>query len=113
MQSATNPSLASDMLIAVPKKGRVYNKVVKILESTGLEYSRSARLDFAKCTRFPNTTILFLPCKDIPQYLDRGNVDIGITGQDMIAESQADLNVELELGFGGCRLCILGPKGEE
>jgi len=105
-------SLDGDVLFAVPKKGRIYNKVVKMLEETGLEYARSPRLDFAKCKTFPNTTILFLPCSDIPQYLDRGNVDIGITGEDMIAESNADVQLELELGFGKCRLCVLGPKGK-
>ena len=105
-------SLNGDVLFAVPKKGRVYETIVEILKETGLEYSRSPRLDFAKCKTFPNTTILFLPCKDIPQYLDRGNVDIGITGEDMIAESNADIAKELELGFGKCRLCVLGPKGK-
>ena len=105
-------SLNGDMLFAVPKKGRVFQTVVKILGETGLEYTRSPRLDFAKCKTFPNTTILFLPCKDIPKYLDRGNVDIGITGEDMIAESRADLNLEFKLGFGNCRLCVLGPKGK-
>jgi ATP phosphoribosyltransferase len=105
-------ALGGDVLIAVPKKGRVYDSVVAMLKDTGLEYNRSPRLDFAKCKTFPNTTILFLPCSDIPQYLDRGNVDIGITGQDMIAESNASVKTELALGFGQCSLCVLGPAGK-
>ena len=100
-------SLGTDVLFAVPKKGRVYETIVKILKETGLEYRRSPRLDFAKCKTFPDVTILFVPCKDIPQYLDRGNVDLGITGEDMIAECGADVDVGLQLGFGNCKLCVL------
>jgi ATP phosphoribosyltransferase len=38
-----------------------------------------------------------------------GNVDIGITGQDVVAESNASVHVLLNLGFGKCQLCIQTP----
>jgi hypothetical protein len=33
--------------LAIPKKGRLYDKCSKVLEGAGLEYRREARLDVA------------------------------------------------------------------
>ena len=47
---------------------------------------------------------------DIPPTL--GDVDMGITGEDVIAEAGVSVNVLLALGFGKCKLCVLAPKGK-
>lgn len=39
-------------------------------------------------------------------------MDLGITGEDMIAESGATVNVLMKLGFGKCRLSVQAPKGQ-
>jgi len=39
-----------------------------------------------------------------------GNVDLGLTGQDMIAESEAKVDELLETGFGVCQLAVQAPK---
>ena len=41
---------------------------------------------------------------DIPEYVQDGVVDCGITGQDLVAERGARVEELLELGFGSCRL---------
>jgi len=55
---------------------------------------------------------VFLPAADIPRFVGEGNVDMGITGQDMVAE--ADMNglvtEVLELGFGKCKLQVQVPE---
>tara|TARA_B110000208_G_scaffold151353_1_gene182842 strand:+ start:400 stop:600 length:201 start_codon:yes stop_codon:yes gene_type:complete len=43
------------------------------------------RLDIALCDTVP-IKFVFLPAHDIPQYVAAGEVDLGITGQDMVAE---------------------------
>ena len=35
----------------------------------------------------------FLPAADIAAYVGEGNVDMGITGEDIVAESEMDVNV--------------------
>ena len=80
-------------LFAIPKKGRLFEKCNKLLEGAGLEYVRPNRLDVATCKDLP-ITIVFLPAADIAKYVAKGNVDIGITGQDVVAES----DVEVEEG---------------
>lgn len=54
---------------------------------------------------------VFLPAADIPRFVGEGNVDFGITGQDMVAEADvASLITEvLPLGFGKCKLQVQVP----
>ncbi|EGG11595.1 uncharacterized protein MELLADRAFT_70844 [Melampsora larici-populina 98AG31] len=55
--------------------------------------------------------LVFLPAADIPRFVGEGNVDLAITGQDMVAE--ADVNDLIEeicpLGFGKCKLQVQVP----
>lgn len=55
---------------------------------------------------------VFLPASDIPRFVGEGNVALGITGQDMIAEANVEHLVTevLPLGFGKCRLQIQTPE---
>ncbi|MGK0289068.1 MAG: ATP phosphoribosyltransferase [bacterium] len=96
------------MLFAVPKKGRLYEESVKLLKKTDFQYKRKARLDIALCKNF-EIGFLFLPAKDIPIFVGEGKVDVGITGQDVIAEAGVDVEELLPLGFGKCRLCVQAP----
>jgi ATP phosphoribosyltransferase len=41
---------------------------------------------------------------DIPEYVQDGVVDCGITGADLVSERSADVSELLKLGFGGCAL---------
>eukprot|EP00043_Microstomoeca_roanoka_P017040 m.176587 g.176587 ORF g.176587 m.176587 type:complete len:327 (-) comp16562_c4_seq1:172-1152(-) len=108
--SPSQQDSTNNILLAVPKKGRLYERVNKILEGAGLEHIRAHRLDIAPCVREP-VTIVFLPAADIATYVAEGNVDMGITGEDIIAESQANVEVLMKLGLGKCRLCFQAPAG--
>lgn len=77
-------------LLAVPKKGRIYEKCLEIVLGAGLEHHRPNRLDVAHCTNI-NVTIVFLPASDIASYVAEGNVDVGITGLDCVEESGSDV----------------------
>lgn len=97
-------------LFAVPKKGRLYERCMKILEGAGLDYRRPERVDIAQCTDLP-VTLVFLPAHDIASYVREGNVDMGITGWDVVKETaeEAELEVVMKLGFGKCKLCLQAP----
>ena len=65
----------------------------------------------ARSTNHP-IALVFLPASDIATFVARGRVDLGITGQDIIAESEgaaANITEEMQLGFGNCRLCVQAP----
>lgn len=99
------------LIFGVPKKGRLYEKVAKILEGSGIEYQRRERLDVAECNNLP-MTLVFLPAADIAMYVGEGNVDIGITGEDVVAESEVDVTTLMKLGFGKCNLSVQAPQAD-
>jgi ATP phosphoribosyltransferase len=84
---------------------------LEFLKGAGLDFVRAPRLDIAHCTRLP-ITIVFLPAADIAQYVGEGNVDLGITGKDIIGESEVKIKELMTLGFGQCRLALLAPKSD-
>jgi ATP phosphoribosyltransferase len=47
---------------------------------------------------------------DIPEYVQDGVVDCGITGQDLVRERGAEVEELLKLGFGSCRLDVAVPE---
>lgn len=98
------------MIMAVPKKGRMFDQCDKVLKGAGLKYTRAPRLDIAYVKDFPvPLKIVFLPAKDIAQFVGLGNVDLGLTGQDMVAEAEVEVNELLKTGFGKCKLCVQAP----
>jgi len=76
-----------------------------VLKGAGIDYRREERLDVALAKDMP-LTIIFLPAADIAKYVGEGNIDIGITGIDVVEESQVKVEKVLELGFGKCKLCV-------
>lgn len=105
------------VLFAVPKKGRIHEDVMKILKGSGFDAKRPDRLDVAMCKDLP-IKLVFLPAADIPSYVMEGNVDIGISGSDMLEEAMieagyldddAPVEVVLKLGIGKCKLCLQAP----
>ena len=99
------------LLMGIPKKGRLYERITVMLKGAGIEYSRQERLDIAECKNLP-LTVVFLPAADIAKYVGEGEVDIGITGEDIVAESDVNVDVLVKLGLGKCRLSLQGPKGK-
>jgi len=105
---ATNSSPPGNCKFAIPKKGRLHEKVASMLKASGIDFRREPRLDVALCNDLP-ITIVFLPASDIAKYVGEGNVDIGITGWDVVQESMVQVDRILDLGFGKCKLCVQTP----
>lgn len=95
-------------ILAIPKKGRLNEKCIKLLQGAGLEYTRPDRVDVAVCDNLP-IVLVFLPASDIAKFVGEGNVDLGITGLDHVMEADVDVNVLVELGFGKCSLSVQAP----
>ena len=54
--------------------------------------------------------VLLVRAADIPEYVQDGVVDCGITGADLVAERGARVTELLRLGFGGCSLEAAVPE---
>ena len=56
---------------------------------------------------------LYLRDDDIPQVVANGTAQLGIVGLNEVAERGFDVEVVTKLGFGGCRISLAVPKGDE
>jgi len=104
-------TLDGRLLFAIPKKGRLYEKCLSILAGADIQFRKHARLDVCLVQNHP-IALVFLPASDIPSFVGKGNVDLGITGHDVILESRMQEHVveELRLGFGKCALQVQVPE---
>lgn len=96
----------TEILLAVPNKGRLYEPTMKLLEDAGFgSIDRGERQLFAK-TRDPSITLVFARAQDIPKLVERGAMDLGITGLDLVIESGSKLIELLDLGYGKAKLVV-------
>ncbi|KAJ7624320.1 ATP phosphoribosyltransferase [Mycena polygramma] len=104
-------SLDGRLLFAIPKKGRLHEKCLSVLAGADIQFRRRHRLDVALALNHP-VALVFLPASDIPSFVGKGNVDLGITGHDVILEAQMQQHVTevLRLGFGKCALQVQVPE---
>jgi len=104
-------SLDGRLLFAIPKKGRLYEKCLSLLSGADIQFRRHNRLDVCVSLNH-DLALVFLPASDIPSFVGKGNVDLGITGHDVIVEAnmQAFVTEVLRLGFGKCSLQVQVPE---
>ncbi|KAJ6527094.1 ATP phosphoribosyltransferase [Mycena capillaripes] len=104
-------SLDGRLLFAIPKKGRLHEKCLSILAGADIQFRRHHRLDVCLALNHP-IALVFLPASDIPSFVGKGNVDLGITGHDVILEAKMQEHVTeiLRLGFGKCALQVQVPE---
>lgn len=95
--------------IAIPNKGRLHDPTVSIFSDAGLPISGASRNLFAKTTD-PEISILFARAADIPEYVQDGAADMGITGVDLITECGAEVEILLDLKFGKATLVLAVPE---
>jgi hypothetical protein len=65
-------NLEGRCVLAIPKKGRLHEKIIPLLEKMDIQFVRQHRLDIALSTNHANLAILFLPAADIPLYTSLG-----------------------------------------
>ncbi|KAJ7258799.1 ATP phosphoribosyltransferase [Mycena haematopus] len=104
-------SLDGRLLFAIPKKGRLHEKCLSILAGSDIIFRRHHRLDVCLVLNHP-IALVFLPASDIPSFVGKGDVDLGITGHDVILEAKMQDHITeiLRLGFGKCALQVQVPE---
>jgi ATP phosphoribosyltransferase len=96
--------------IAVPNKGALSESAAEILSEAGYR-RRSDPKDLTVIDRANGVEFFFLRPKDIAIYVGSGQLDFGITGRDLAAESGAPVRERLALGFGSSSFRYAAPVG--
>lgn len=103
--------METKLKIALQKSGRLYDDSVKILKECGIELQNGMNKLLNEAINFP-MQILFLRDDDIPQYVEDGVADIGIVGENVVYETNKNVEIVEKLGFGKCRLSVAVPRNE-
>ncbi|WP_448519774.1 ATP phosphoribosyltransferase [Rhodoflexus sp.] len=102
---------SAKLRIAIQKSGRLSEDSLQLIKECGISFKNGIGALKAEATNFP-MEFLLLRDDDIPGYVADGVADIGIVGENVLAEKQRDVAVVHKLGFSKCRLSIAIPKSE-
>ena len=95
--------------IAVQKSGRLSDDSINLLKRGGIKFNNGLGKLKSEAENFP-VEIYFLRDDDIPQYVADGVADVGIVGENVLAEARQTVDSIEKLGFGKCRLSLAVPK---
>ena len=96
--------------IAVPSKGRISDPSIELLERAGLGLIDKNNRKLISKTFNENIEVMFARASDIPEFVNDGVADMGITGVDLIKENEADVCELLDLRFGKTKLVLAAPE---
>ena len=102
--------------IGLPSKGRLKDKSISFFNFKGLKIlqNEKERNYFGTIKNKTNIKVIFLHAKEIIQRLGDGTLDIGVSGLDLLKESdknlQGKINVQKRLDFGYANLVIAVPE---
>lgn len=111
---AANESQQRKIRLALASKGRMEAETLAFLDDSGLYVTKlNPRQYIATMPAIPELEIWFQRSADIVRKVRYGDVDLGISGLDSVAEYGGNdaevLILHPSLGFGGCQLVLAVP----
>jgi ATP phosphoribosyltransferase len=100
--------MRSRLRLAIPNKGRLVEPTLRLLHDAGLVFDEHDRSLVALVQNY-DLDILFVRTDDIIEFVGDGVADLGITGDDLLSETGAELPRVRALGYGRCRLAAAVP----
>ncbi len=104
--------MTNNIKIAIQRSGRLSEDSIALLKKCGIGFGNGLGKLRSTANNFP-LEIFFLRDDDIPQYVADSVADIGIIGENILAEKGCDVNTVEKLGFGKCRLSLALPKSSD
>lgn len=105
----------SNLILAVPSKGRLMDATVEALAAGGMEVRKtgSERGYRGEIVDMPNVEIAFISASEIANALRTGRVHLGVTGEDLVREEISDAEGRVKflkkLGFGHADVVVAVP----
>ncbi len=103
--------MSTMLRIAIQKSGRLQEGSLALLKESGLSFSNGKDQLKTQARNFP-VEVLFLRDDDIPQYVEDQVADVGVVGENIVAEKQKRNERVKRLDFAKCRLSIAVPRAE-
>jgi ATP phosphoribosyltransferase len=96
--------------VAVPNKGQLSDPARDMLREAGYAAAANTR-ELVVQDPENDVEFFFLRPRDIATYVGRGTLDVGITGEDLLADSGSQATTILELGFAPSTFRLAAPQG--
>lgn len=96
--------------IAVPNKGRLMEETLDLLRAVGVRVPRQTDRTLIATTNGGRYQVLFTRAADIPEFVELGAADAGITGRDLTEETGCKVEKLLDLKYGQCKLVVAAPE---
>jgi ATP phosphoribosyltransferase len=96
--------------LALQKRGRLADDSLELLRAIHLSFDAHHGAPLVQCRDLP-LDLLFVRDDEIPSYVERGVCDLGIVGENLLAEEPRRVESLDRLGFGRCRLVLAVPAG--
>ena len=97
------------MKVAVPNKGRLQQPALNFIQSMGIRPLMGEDRALIVPTNWENVQLVLVRTEDIPNIVEAGAADLGITGMDYVVESRANVDVLVHLDFGRSKLVLAVP----
>jgi ATP phosphoribosyltransferase len=98
--------------VALPSKGTLAAPASEMLGEAGYRQRHDAK-DLTVIDAANDVEFFFLRPRDISVYVGSGELDLGITGRDLMLDADAPVIERLALGFGGSSFRYAAPVGRE
>jgi ATP phosphoribosyltransferase len=95
--------------IAVPNKGRLQRPVLDLLYAVGIRPLASDDRALIIPTSWEGVQLVMVRTEDIPNIVEAGAAELGITGLDYVVESGASVEELVKLDFGRAKIVLALP----
>ncbi|NYF99572.1 ATP phosphoribosyltransferase [Janibacter cremeus] len=99
------------MRIAVPNKGSLSEPAVEMLREAGYRVRRDSK-ELIVADPDNDVEFFYLRPRDVAVYVGQGQVDAGITGRDLLLDSESAATEVMGLGFAGSTFRFAARPGE-
>ena len=109
-------SSGQPLVVAVPSKGRLQENAMAFFERAGcaIRRSGSSREYVGRLAGIPDAEVAFLSAGEIAGALGAGQIHLGITGEDLLAETLPErarsVHMIKPLGFGHADVVVAVPQ---
>ncbi|WP_068173031.1 ATP phosphoribosyltransferase [Rothia sp. ND6WE1A] len=97
--------------VAVPNKGALSEAATQMLKESGYLQRRDSR-ELVIADAENDVEFFYLRPRDIAVYVGKGTLDVGITGRDLLQDSEAPAQEVMGLDFARSTFHFAGPKGK-
>ena len=98
--------------IAIPNKGSLADDSIAVLKEAGYKQRTDSR-DLVLVDVENQVEFYYLRPRDIALYVGSGELEAGLTGRDLLIDSDAQAIEILSLGYGGSTFRFAAPSGKK